>query len=115
MDNSPHSLDSRQEWYRTAVRSLDGKLVMVNPGGSREKPAVGMRGTLRVTPALDVEIVLQFAVMFARPAENKVIRLDEAQVASLLASENNGAYSITLPGEIDAPPSTGFVVASPKL
>lgn len=115
MESSPESFASRQVWYRAAVRSLDGKLVMVNPGNTQENPPVGMRGTIHVSPTLEVDIVLPYAVTFVRPAENKIIHLDEAQIARLIASEDGGAYSITLPGEIEDPPGKGFVVASPKL
>jgi hypothetical protein len=115
MNTTAEASGSHEEKHRAAVRALDGKNVMVNPGPSSVEPPVGMRGTIRVTPSGAVEIMLRFAVMFVRPAETQTVRLDDAEVAQLLASENNGAYSITLPRALEPPPSKGFVVASPRL
>lgn len=98
------------------LRELNGQPVLVNPGTSGEHPAVGMRGTLQVTPANEVAIVLQFAVMFDRPAAQRRITLSAAQVAELRAAkERTGDYTFTLPRDLEPPTGTGLVVASPPL
>jgi hypothetical protein len=89
------------------LRQMDQEPVLVNPGASRENPPVGLRGTIRVTPENTVEIDLQFAVMFDRPAANRTIRLSPAQVAALRASKAKySEYVLNLDHPIDSPAAT---------
>jgi hypothetical protein len=103
-------------YTRDDHRDLHNEPVMVNPGHATENPPVGMRGTIRVTADDEVEVVLQFAVMFDRPAGQETIRLSPAQVATLRASKaRTGEYAITLDSPIQSPPVLDYVVASPRL
>src|SRR5262245_38322581 len=93
-------------YTRADLREMHDEPVMVDPGHAVENPPVGMRGTIHVTPEYEVEIVLQFAVMFDRPAGMETIRLTPAQVATLRAARaRTGEYVITLDQPIAAPPA----------
>lgn len=78
--------------------------VLVMPGDSPDNPAVGMRGSIRVDPQGQVDIDLQFADMYDRPAAMQRVRLNSRQVAQLWASKASyGGYAIRLDGPIPAP------------
>lgn len=90
--------------------------VLVNPGRSTDNPPAGARGTIHVSSQGDVDLVLDYAVMFDRPAENLVIRLTPTEAAALCASRAlTGGYSITLDRPLEPPPVRDYVVASPRL
>jgi len=107
---------AEQPQLTARLRSAHLQPVLVSPGQSRDTPAVGARGTIFVNAAGDVNLVLDYAVMFDRPAENTVIRLAPAEVASLMASRaDTGAYAIRLDRAVEPPPVRNYVVASPRL
>lgn len=85
-------------------RSLQGRTVLVRPARSGENPVTGVRGSLEVgdDPSAGrpcVEIVLRFPEMFQQQTHERRIRLDDEQLAALLASEVNGAYEFVFDGE----------------
>jgi hypothetical protein len=89
----------------TDLRSLDGKIVLVRSARDRRNPPIAFRGTIEVreSPAGDplVQIALEFPQMFTTRAHHRTVTLDEAAVAQLLASEHDGAYSVTLDEPLD--------------
>jgi hypothetical protein len=90
---------------------MEGEPVLVVPADSTDNPAVGMRGSIRVAPHGQVDLELQFADMYDRPAEMKRIRLNSRQVARLWASKAAyGGYAVRLDGPLDAPPTGERVV-----
>lgn len=92
---------------------MHGEPVLVMPGDSEGAPAVGMRGSIRVTTQGQVDVDLQFADMYDRPASMKRVRLTSRQVARLWASKASyGAYAVRLDGPIDAP-ATGPRIIGP--
>lgn len=98
------------------LRPMHLQPVMVNPGERKENPPVGMRGTIWVSPEGEVDLVLDFAVMFDRPAAKQTIRLTPAQVEILRAAKaREGEYAITLDQPIEVPPTRDYVVKSPRL
>jgi hypothetical protein len=89
------------------LRTMHNEPVLVTPGKSYDNPAVGMRGSIRITPDDQVEIDLQFADMYDRPAAMRRIRLTPEQIILLRASKASyGAYALRLDGLIE-PPETG--------
>ncbi len=90
---------------------MNGEPVLVMPADSTDNPAVGMRGSIRVDHRGQVDLELQFADMYDRPAEMKRIRLNSHQVGRLWASrETYGGYALRLDGPLDAPPTGERVV-----
>ncbi|HEY0947810.1 MAG TPA: hypothetical protein VGD81_21180 [Opitutaceae bacterium] len=90
------------------LHRLDGANVLVKQTQqSLPGSPVAVRGVLRVTdegqpPAPAVEIVLTHPAMFSTPAFEQAIPLDEDDLAALLASEHDGAYTFVYHGALDA-------------
>ena len=88
---------------------MDDQPVLVMPSESVDNAAVdnaavGMRGSIRVSGQGQVDLDLQFADMYDRPAAMKRVRLNAQQVARLWASKAAyGGYAIRLDGPLDAP------------
>lgn len=92
---------------------MHGEPVLVMPGESSENPPVGMRGSIRVSPQGQVDLDLQFADMYDRPAAMKRIRLSPQQVQQLWSSKfAYGGYALRIEGRIDAP-ATGQRIIGP--
>ena len=90
---------------------MHGEAVLVMPSQSDDNPAVGMRGSIRVDSQGHVDVDLQFADMYDRPAAMQRIRLNSRQVARLWASKASyGAYALRLDGPILAPQTGERVV-----
>lgn len=90
---------------------MDDQPVLVMPADATDDPAVGMRGSIRVSGQSQVDLDLQFADMFDRPATMKRVRLNAQQVARLWASKAAyGGYAIRLDGPLDAPATGERVV-----
>ena len=47
-----------------------------------------------------VTLAVDFPQMFRTPVHRKTIRLDQDEIAQLLASEDNGAFSFTIDEEL---------------
>ncbi len=83
----------------TDLHELDGKIVLVVSALDRRTPPAGRRGTLCVEnvdgrPRVSVEV--DFPEMFTSRAHVRHVVLNEAQVTSMLATEDYGAFTLTL-------------------
>ena len=90
----------------TDVNELEGKLVLVRSAQDAHNPPTGRRGTLRVVnPAGSgrpvVQVELDFPQMFTTRAHQRVVTLDDEEVAEILASEHYGAFTVTLKDRLD--------------
>jgi hypothetical protein len=88
-----------------AIRSLDGKNVMIKPAVPDDPNSVGLRGTLRVretaSQGLRVEIVVAYperSDVNGPPAHEEIIPLSQTDITALLASDVNhtGTCEFTL-------------------
>jgi hypothetical protein len=88
----------------TDLRTLNGRIVLVKSTRDHRNPPTGMRGWIEVheTPGAppEVRIAVEFPQMFSVPAHHRTIRLDEAALARLLASEYNGTFEFTIDEEL---------------
>ncbi|HVS51398.1 MAG TPA: hypothetical protein VHD62_03500 [Opitutaceae bacterium] len=86
------------------LRSLDGKTVLVHSARDHHNPPSAVRGTIEIRTEAGgqrVAVVLEFPQMFATRAHRRTRLLAEEEVVRLLASENNGAFELTVPESLD--------------
>jgi hypothetical protein len=86
------------------LRALHGKIVLVKSTRDRRNPPTAMRGWIEVNDRVDappeVRIAVEFPQMFTTPAHHRVIPLDDAALARLLATEYNGTFEFTIDDEL---------------
>lgn len=83
----------------TDLNYLQGKSVRVTSARDLRNPPAGMRGTIVVDDE-GVMLAVDFPQMFRTPVHRKTIRLDQDEIAQLIASEDNGAFSFTIDEEL---------------
>jgi hypothetical protein len=88
----------------TDIRKLNGRVVLVKSNRDRRNPPTGMRGWIEVHEKSgavpEVSVAVEFPQMFTTPAHHRTIRLDEAAVYRLLASDPNSTFEFTIDDEL---------------
>jgi hypothetical protein len=89
---------------KTDLHQLHGKIVLVKSTRDRRNPPTAMRGSIEVRETPDappvVSIAVDFPQMFTTPAHQRIIPLDDAALARLLASDYNGTFEFTIDDEL---------------
>ena len=84
------------------LRSLERQTVLVRSAADGHNPPVGRRGWIHVVDTGEsgrepkVELIVEYPDMFNEPAHERIFVLRDDELATLLASERNGAYEFTL-------------------
>lgn len=89
-----------------ALSGLNGKVVLVQSARDRHNPPTAMRGTIRISndprgqpPAVQIELV--FPQMFTTRAHQRIVTLNDDEVAELIASDTAGACAVTIEDWLD--------------
>ena len=85
------------------LKELKGRIVLVRSTRDRRNPPTAMRGWIEVHEtgtAPKVSVAIEFPQMFMIPAHHRVIPLDQAGLARLLATEQEGVFEFTIDEEL---------------
>lgn len=90
----------------TALKALQGKIVLVKSTRDRRNPPTAMRGWFEVHDgatgeAPTVSIAVEFPQMFSIPAHHRIIPIDPGALETVLASEHDGVFEFTIDDELE--------------
>ena len=89
----------------TELSSLNGRSVLVCSARDHRNPPTGRRGTLIVHEQpvghSIVEVEVELPQMFTTKAKTRRIRLSDAEIGQMLASEDYGALTVVIEDWLD--------------